>query len=669
MILATLLTSSSSWAIQGVPRRFAPSLEGGGEWFNTAGPIGLAHLRGKIVILDFWTYCCINCLQTLPVLKQVEEAFPNEVVVLGIHSPKFFNERDDTNIREAIVRHDIRHPVLNDANAIVARKYNAQAWPSIRIIDPQGYLIAAHSGETTFAALHGFLKKVIATFKRNGQLDETPLRFDLEKYEAKPTPLRFPGKVLADASTDRLYIADSGHHRIVVTTLAGKLLDTIGSGQHGREDGGFDDASFALPQGLALLGNSLLVADTENHLIRRVDLLRKRVSTLAGTGRQSRRVVARNSKLPTAVDLASPWDLWTHQNELYIAMAGMHQIWKMSFGSNPRIRPYAGNGTEDVVDGRLLPRSAYRSGYASFAQPSGLSSDGRQLFIADSEGSSIRAVPYDPNGRTSTLLGTARLPRKARLFTFGDIDGHVNSALLQHPLAVAYADNRLYVADTYNNKIKAIDLGTSTITTIAGDQQPGESDDPPRFNEPAGLSLADSKLYVADTNNHLIRVIDLPADFAVTTLDIRMLKPPEPRGSESLPRIPGARTESFDVAAASEDIDQLKVVLKLELAPGMKLNQQAPMSFLATVTDGDKILAPSVDGKKTTVDEPSTTLELDLPLAKSRGSARLSVGLIYFYCHEGAEGLCRIGSVTWVGPVKFVDRQVDQPITLRHEVR
>ena len=300
---------------------------------------------------------------------------------------------------------------------------------------------------------------------------------------------------------------------------------------------------FALPQGMAKLGNSLLVADTDNHSIRRIDLARKRVLTIAGTGRQSRQAITRNSKLPTSVSLASPWDLWAHRGELFIAMAGSHQLWKMSFGRNPRLKPYAGNATEDIVDGRLLSRSPYRPGFASFAQPSGLSSDGKQLFIADSEGSSIRAVPFDPDGRVKTLLGTARLSKKVRLFTFGDVDGRLSKALLQHPLAVAYADGLVYVADTYNNKIKAINLGNSTIKTVAGDQQPGDTDDPPRFNEPAGLSFAEGKLYVADTNSHRICVIDVRSDHTVKNSENKSPQAAASISDGESPANPGRQTE------------------------------------------------------------------------------------------------------------------------------
>lgn len=496
----------------------APALEGGGEWLNTSGPLSLRDLRGKFVVLDFWTYCCINCLQALPELKKLERAYPNEIVVIGVHSAKFETEQEAGNIREAILRHDIEHPVVNDANLVLWRKYQVNMWPSLRIIDPQGYVIAVHQGEFEFAALDRFFRRAIASYERRG-LDKKPLRFDLERDKAAKTPLRFPGKVLADEASGRLFIADTSHNRIVVTALDGKLQHVIGSGQLGRRDGAFDEAQFDHPQGMALLGDTLYVADTENHLIRKVDLKKRHVVTIAGSGKQARVATVRRSTRPRDMELASPWALCIHGKQLYIAMAGTHQIWRMELDES-QIGPYAGNALEDVVDGPLLPRVPLAKGHSSFAQPSALASDGRRLFVSDSEGSSIRAVPLAFGEEVSTILGTSRLPEN-RLFTFGDRDGPVARALLQHPVGLAYSDGQIYVADTYNNKIKAIDLRAGSIKTIAGGR-----DSAVQFNEPAGLSVVRSWLYVADTNNHAVRVIDLKNSYRIATLKFDGLRPP-----------------------------------------------------------------------------------------------------------------------------------------------
>ena len=498
-------------------------------WINTSRPIRPDELRGKFVLLDFWTYCCINCMHILPELKKLERAYPKNLVVIGVHSAKFDAEQETPNIAEAALRLNIEHPVINDSERILWKRFGVNVWPTVVLIDPEGQLVGRASGETTFEALDAVLKKAMPYYRKRGVLDETPLRFDLPDDSEVRTPLKFPGKILADEPGDRLFIADSGHHRIVVTGLDGTLLDIVGSGKIGSADGDFATAQFSSPQGMALDGDRLWVADTENHLIRQVDLVKKAVTTIAGTGVQLRGLgsgsMARRGK-PLDTPLASPWALATEGEDLYVAMAGTHQIWRMRLDGS-RISPYAGNGREDIVDGPLLPRKPRELGYSSFAQPSGLASDGKLLFVADSEGSSIRAVPFDARKRVQTLVGTANMPNN-RLFTFGDVDGPPSKALLQHPLGVVYYQDRLYVADTYNNKIKVLDPAPGVIETLAGIGGSADTNSSSGFDEPAGLTAAKGKLFVADTNNHRIRVIDMGDNVTVSTLNINGLEPPEP---------------------------------------------------------------------------------------------------------------------------------------------
>jgi DNA-binding beta-propeller fold protein YncE len=487
------------------------------HWINTTRPIELGELRGKFVLLDFWTLGCINCMHIIPELHKLERAWPNELVVIGVHSAKFERERQSQSIEAAVGRYHVEHPVVNDAEFAIWNSYGVQAWPSLVLIDPEGYAFWGQSGEITFEQVDAVLKKAAPFYRTRGTLDDKPVSFAMESAQAAPSPLRFPGKILADEPGRRLFIADSGHNRIVVAGLDGAVLATIGSGAMGQADGDYATSEFNTPQGMALDGQTLYVADTENHLIRKVDLVGRRVTTIAGVGRQNRQPPPFDAlRPPLATALSSPWDLWLHRGDLYIAMAGVHQLWVMRLDGSG-IGVYAGNGTEDIIDGPLRPRGWFEPGFASFAQPSGLASDGQWLFVADSEGSSIRAVPFDARKGVRTIVGTAHLP-SARLFTFGDIDGRGASVRLQHPLGIAYYEEKLYVADTYNNKIKVIDPATGSTQTLAGSATPGRTDEPPRFNQPAGLAAAAGKLYVADTNNHLIRVIDLRREHRVSTL-------------------------------------------------------------------------------------------------------------------------------------------------------
>lgn len=479
----------------------APELEGGLAWLNTAAPIRLADLRGKFVLLDFWTLCCINCIHTLPDLAKLEKKYTNQLVVIGVHSPKFDNEKDTASIRKAILRYEISHPVVNDAHMKIWRTYGVHSWPTLVLIDPRGNYLGSVSGEGHHALLDKILTRLIEVHRKEKTLNEKPRHFDLARLQERgDSPLFFPGKVLADAATDRLFIADSTHHRIVITDLAGKKIAVAGRGEPGTNDGPFEQAAFNDPQGLALKGQTLYVADRKNHLIRALDLKGQTVTTVAGTGRQGH--ARRVGGAARTVALNSPWDLCFQGQTLFIAMAGHHQIWRLDL-DRKTVAPYAGTGQENIEDG---PRSA-----CCFAQPSGLASDGTTLYVADSEVSAIRAVPLVGTGPVRTIVGQG-------LFKFGDVDGVGAEVRLQHALGVAWHENRLYVADTYNSKIKVIDPARRSCTTFLGGEADGRSAGRV-FDEPGGLSIANGNLYVADTNAHRIRVVDLQTK-AVSTLQL-----------------------------------------------------------------------------------------------------------------------------------------------------
>jgi len=488
----------------------APELDGGVAWLNTSGPLRLRDLRGKIVLLDFWTLCCINCMHMLPDLARLEKKYPNELVVVGVHSAKFDNEKDSESIRKAVLRYEIAHPVVNDANMRIWRRYLVNSWPTLVLIDPEGYEVARGSGEGLYEAADRVISKLIATHRKKKTLDEQPLAFKLARAaERGDSPLYFPGKVLADAARRRLFIADSTHHRIVITDLDGKKIAIAGTGAPGKHDGPFDKASFNDPQGMALQGDTLYVADRKNDLIRALDLQARTVKTTAGTGKQGED--RRHGGPALQVGLNSPWDLCLEAGKLYIAMAGHHQIWSLDLAKG-LLEPYAGNGYENIADGP--PEDA------SFAQPSGLTSDGTTLYVADSEVSGIRAVPLGGKGDVKSLVGRG-------LFDFGDVDGVGDQVRLQHAIGIAFHDGKLFVADTYNSKIKVIDPATQSCKTILGGKSAGWLTGA-LFSEPAGLSFAGDKIYVADTNKHRIRVVDLKSK-RVTTLDLQGVEPPAPK--------------------------------------------------------------------------------------------------------------------------------------------
>ena len=490
----------------------APELEGGTAWINTGNPVKLKDLRGKIVILDFWTLCCINCIHTLPDLAKLEKKYANQLVVIGVHSPKFDNEKETNSIRKAVLRYEIHHPVVNDADRKIWDAYEASAWPTIVLIDPEGNVVGMGSGEGLLKALDKRIGALVEKHRENKTLNEKPLRFDTAQFRDKPTPLYFPGKVLADAKGKRVFIADSTHHRIVVVSDTGEKIAIAGMGTPGKEDGPFSKARFDDPQGMTLSadGNTLYVADRRNHLLRALDLKAETVKTIAGTGQQERDRSEGGPALERGLN--SPWALWLDGERIFIAMAGHHQIWTLDLKEKV-LEPYAGDGRENIKDGPLFA--------ARFAQCSGLASDGKYLYVADPEVSAVRRVPMNGKGRVDTLVGTG-------LFDFGDQDGpgisedEAKRGMLQHAIGIAYADGLVYVADTYNNKIKTIDLKTNEVKTFLGG--PAKKGEEPLFNEPAGLSITDGKLYVADTNAHRIRIVDLKTK-AVSTLEIKGVEP------------------------------------------------------------------------------------------------------------------------------------------------
>ena len=494
----------------------APEFPAGLQWLNTEKPITMRQLRGKIVLLDFWTYCCINCMHALEDLKRLESKYPEELVVIGVHSAKFDAEKSTENIRQAVMRYGIGHPVVNDSEMEIWQQYAVRAWPSFMLIDPRGKVFGTHSGERVYELFDRVISQMVDHYDAEDELFRSPLQMRPESHLAGTTVLSFPGKVLADREGSRLFIADTNHHRIVVASLDdGAVLDVIGSGERGLSDGLWTAARLAQPQGMALANGKLYIADTGNHAIREADLTGGTVATIVGDGQQDTDWETAPGPL-AARRLNSPWDLEIAHGVLFVAMAGSHQVFGIDLEGG-YIAAHAGSGREDHVDGPLTA--------AALAQPSGLTSDRDSLFVADSEISSIRSVSLDPRGgHVRTVVGKG-------LFDFGDIDGVGQDVRLQHPMGVVCAGSDLYVADTYNNKIKSVTLRTLGVRTLAGTGEAGYRDGPGEeaaFDEPAGVTHAHGSLYVADTNNHAVRKIDLATGVVSTWAlrDLARLIPP-----------------------------------------------------------------------------------------------------------------------------------------------
>jgi sugar lactone lactonase YvrE len=423
----------------------------------------------------------------LPAVRRIEEKYSSELVVIGVHAGKFIAERNTDNIRVATRRLGIEHPVVNDRHFRTWRAYGVQAWPTVVLVSPDGEYIGQHSGEFAFEDFDRVIGMAVESYSAAGLLNSEPLHFPLDSARPTDSPLLFPGKVLADPAGKRLFVADTGHNRVLVAALDSRGTATvtavIGSGEEGLQDGTFAEARLNHPEGMALGGTTLYIADTENHCIRAADLQAGTLRTFAGTGEQGH---YRTGGVGTGALLSSPWDLLEREGQLYIAMAGTHQLWRMDLASG-EVGPFVGNGRENIDD---APNPN-----ATLAQPSGLTTDGKRLYFADSESSAVRASDFSPDGYTQTVVGEG-------LFEFGDRDGRALHARLEHCLGVSYYNGLIYIADTYNNKVKALNLAAREVRTLLG------SGDPEEMYEPGGLCVwsdgGEAHLYIADTNNHRI---------------------------------------------------------------------------------------------------------------------------------------------------------------------
>ncbi|MDP8951360.1 MAG: redoxin domain-containing protein [Actinomycetota bacterium] len=581
----------------------APELTGRGGWINTRRDLSLEALKGKVVLLDFWTFCCVNCLHVLDELRPLEERFGDDLVVIGVHSPKFEHERDHEAVERAVARYDVRHPVLDDPDRVTWDQYGVRAWPTLVLVDPQGYAVAAVSGEGNASALERVIARMIEEHRALGTLDETPV--DMLPPQGGTGTLRFPGKV-ATGPDGLLAVADSGHNRVVVARTEGdgaEVLAVAGTGARGAKDGGFAEAGFTDPQGLLFLDSeTLLVADTGNHQIRRLDLSNETVETVAGTGDQARWGAAGGPAGETPLN--SPWDLELWDGMVGIAMAGPHQLWVLDLEKD-EVSVLAGSGMESLADGPVL--------VAAMAQPSGLSSDGEKLWVVDSETSSLRYL--DRSGHLLTTVG-------AGLFDFGYKDGPAAHALLQHPLGVVATSKGPVVCDTYNSALRCYDRQKNELATLAHDD----------LSEPSGAALlsgTDEDLVVADTNNH--RLVRVGPDGKVWPFEVRGLQPPAP-----VPKRGPVAVEIGPVELAGE----VELTATLPVPDGQKLDTSLGPPVQLSVSSDELLLEGAL---RFAGDELPAKAQLALSAAEGSLDILLRVGT----CEEGPGAACNLAERRW----------------------
>ena len=435
----------------------APALVGRG-WLNTGGTsISLADLRGRIVVLDFWTFCCVNCLHVLDELRPLEQQYSDSLVLIGVHSPKFEHEADPAALAAAVERYAVHHPVLDDPDLVTWQAYTARAWPTLVVIDPEGYIVASMSGEGHAHGLSVLIEELVAEHTAKGTL-----RRGDSPFSPPPPPetaLRFPGKaaVLADGS---FLVSDTAHHELVWLEP-----DLLTERRRFGAESSRGTTELAEPQGVLVLptataqrvGYDVVVADSVHHQVKGLRLADGAWTLLAGTGQQLRERSGSGPALKQ--ELSTPWDLAWFIDRVVIAMAGTHQLWALHLATDPADNTVAvlgGTSAEGIRDGA--------ADEAWFAQPSGLavSPDGTRLWVADSETSALRSLDVTDEGFVvTTHVGQG-------LFDFGHRDGPADQALLQHPLGVTVLpDGSVAVSDTYNGAIRRFDPATSEVSTLA----------------------------------------------------------------------------------------------------------------------------------------------------------------------------------------------------------
>ncbi len=554
-------------------RIHAPDLAGATAWLNVDRPPSIRDLRGQLVILDFWAYCCINCMHVLPVLRDLEERHRDDpLVVIGVHSAKFDAEKDPERILQAMRRYGVSHPVAVDSEMQLWSQYAVRSWPTLVIIRPDGTLASVAPGEPDPSVLEAFVSEQLARARDDGTLAAAPLRL-LRAERRDEQTLSFPGKVVS-TSHGRIVVSDSGHHRVLILGPDGAVQDTIGSGLRGNREGPFAEAALDDPQGLALSGDSLYIADARAHAVFRADLRDRTLHRLAGTGELGRTPLSQRTRA-LETPLRSPWDLALRDRELYVALAGSHQVAVIALDEGT-IEPVAGNGREALIDGP--------GPHAALAQPSGLSLQNDVLYVADSESSGVRAIDLRTR-RVYTLAGGPGL------FDFGDRVGKVETGMLQHPLAVAATASGLIVADTYNDKLKRFSPDGARLDPFFE----GAVDS--RLSQPAGLSVLPSgEVLVADTNHH--RIVKVSAD-GERAYELTVRGAPPPRhgvAAEAKAPVQGEDGAGWFTAILPAPRDKGfapgagKLVLTIAAPEGLELSAGAPWSAALEVSRRSDLL-------------------------------------------------------------------------------
>ncbi len=589
------------------------------KWLNLSSEIKISDLKNRVILLDFWTYDCVNCLQVNSKIKELEQEFGSKLTVIGVHCSRFDNSFDVREIRKAIIKHDIDYPVINDQNLAVCNNFKSEALenielPTVIIIDPHGRISKRYIGRNDIADhLKKDLKKIISKYRY--QLNRESLPILLEKNIITGHILSSPTKIEYTSDFEYngvkmpvIFIANAGENNIIISSLSGEIIAKIGSKNQGFDDGDFESASFNLPNGMVYKNHKLYIADTNNDAIRVVDFKENKVSTL---------IAGEMSNAQTNVSLLSPTDLkfYPDSDNIVIASAGNNQILQYNL-NNQAIKVIAGNASDGMEDGKY-PQN-------SLSQTSALAIWGQKIYFIDAKSSSLRVI--DKNGEVSTLIGQG-------ILKFGNQNGDKSQALMQHPLGLAVDDTGIYIADSYNNLIKKYDFSNHKISNFIGSKNKGDnigSKEKTEFDEPSAIISVLDKFYVADSNNDRIIIINR-GNFKASILNVMPpLKLPKEGLLEYLPNL--QKLKNLKVNSKEQ------VSLKINLPSNYHINESGPSFInLLELTKKDQAnLVVNFDWNMV------KNLEIKLPILDAKKDYILQ-GTIY-YCSNKANSLCYINS-------------------------
>lgn len=590
----------------------------GNRWLNVARPLKKQDLKNRIILLDFWTYACVNCIHAIPEIKKLEQEFGNKLTVIGVHSGKFSNEKDFDSIRKAVLKHDLTHPVIDDSDLRIWNSFKIKAWPTLILIDPHGNIKKTYIGEEDVQFIRKDVKRMVNKYRF--ELNRNDLPNLPEKNKIAKRVLSYPTKVTYSKNFSyksyngpALFIANSGRNTILVTTLNGEVILQIGSAKSGFKDGTLDDATFSAPSGLLYKNNKLYVADTQNHAIREIDFKENKAKTIVGTGLRGG-VFFGNNVEDRDVSLASPTDVefFPDENIIAISNSGTHQILGYNI-NNKTVSLLAGNGSEGIDDGKF-PQN-------SLAQTSDLHQYNGKLYFTDSESSSLRVL--DKTGQVTTLIGKG-------LFKFGHKAGDKNSALMQHPLGLTVDSKGAYIADSFNHRIVKYDFASKTLRDLVGDTTKGENlGNATQLDEPEGIITIDDNFYVADTNNNrLIKISRIKLSSSL----IDVMPPLQLPKEGFLQYLPNLHKEK------STKVSGKNVKIKIDFEDNWKLNELGPsfINILEFVDEKEAYLIKTFDWNMI------KNQELILP-ELNKNKKYIMQGTIY-YCENKRNAPCYVSS-------------------------